>query len=368
MDRDINEDLGLVIDPLALSPASLVSSPPWDRPSIRPTFYGAIPQFQETKPLAISDQFAIEQWTRYFPPVSDFNFVSLWSWNTDAGGGSIEVSWLNDNLVVLFKDYLSNNRFYSFLGTNEVDETVSTLLIAAQDQGLAPVLHLLPEVVIAELAADSPYASTLDESQSDYVLSLDEWSTLAGGKFRKKRHAIHLLERTYAPVCQPIDANDADVQAAMNAVFGRWAVQADRAGRDEAILQATALQRLFSLERLDDLLTFGVFIDHHLAAFTINEPVHDGYALGHFCYGDRTMPGLYPYVMRETCRALQAMGFRFLNIMQDLGQAGMTGAKQRNRPHHYLHKYSLTTASARVIEGDLLHQDQLIQLIVEPGG
>src|SRR5689334_12270344 len=61
---------------------------------LRPTFLGRIPIFPTFKPLAFTDQFAVESWARQFPPFADFNFISLWCWNTD---NNIKLSWLNDN-------------------------------------------------------------------------------------------------------------------------------------------------------------------------------------------------------------------------------------------------------------------------------
>src|SRR4051794_25871812 len=107
-----------------------------------------IPSFPDFKPLEISDQYEIEQWVKGFPPYSDFNFVSLWSWNTS---GDFEVSWLNDNLVVLFGDYGTGERFLSFLGVNQASETVDALLSYARRRGIVEELRLLPELAARAL-------------------------------------------------------------------------------------------------------------------------------------------------------------------------------------------------------------------------
>lgn len=367
MSEQTFSDVALLPDAVTLFNPEILSPTIFQRPTLRPVFHGAIPEFPATKPLMLSDQFTVDHWVRQFPPVSDFNFVSLWSWNTGGEDGGIELSWLNDNLVVLFKDYLSNDRFYSFLGVNEVADTARVLLDAAERQGLERRLDLLPGVVILALSpGQRQFAIQIDESQKDYVISTDEWSTLAGGKFRKKRNAIHHLERTLSPVCRPLDAGRSEHQQLMHSVFGQWVVQANRAGDDDVVLQATALQRVFSLDRPSDLLSFGVFIDGDLRAFTINEVLHDSYALGHFCYGDHDIPGLYSYVLRETCRVLHAMGYRFLNTMQDLGQPGMMQAKARSRPHHFFHKYSLTLPADTQQLSSSPIRDEVIQVIFEP--
>jgi hypothetical protein len=315
-------------------------------PPIRPSVVGRIPRFPAFKPLALTDQFAVESWARRFPPYSDFNFVSLWTWNTD---GNVELSWLNDNLVVKFKDYSSPARFYSFLGATDVVSTALTLLADARRSGLDPRLQLIPEFVVAQSAElRRSVRVAVDPAQFDYVLSTDAWSTLAGGDFRKKRNIVHQLERTRAPEFRPIDAGRIETQQAIQELFGRWAVQRGCVGTEGAIVQALALKRVFSLDRPGDLLSYGVYIDGELVAYSINEPVPGGYAIGHFWRADRTVPGLYPYLLHKTCRALRAAGCRYLNTMQDLGEPGLTHAKRLDRPHHFLRKYAL--ASADVVE------------------
>jgi hypothetical protein len=318
----------------------LPSSVPRAEPRpLRPTFLGCIPLFPEFKPLELSDQFAVESWVRQFHPVSDFNFVSLWCWNTE---NNIELAWLNDNLVVKFKDYGSPRRFYSFLGINDVVATALTLCDSARDSGLDVRLQLIPEITVTTTPELVDWVQVAhDRGQFDYIVSTEQWAAMAGGKFRKKRNIVHHLERTHAPEFRPLDAGDIETQRAIESVFGRWAVQTGLAGHDVAILQSLALRRIFSLDRPGDLLSYGVFIDGELCAYSINEALPGGYAMGHFWRADRTIHGLYPYLLQNTCRGLLAAGCRFLNTMQDLGQPGLAKAKGLDRPDHFLRKFTL---------------------------
>jgi hypothetical protein len=333
--------------------------------SPRPTILGRIPSFPVFKPLEVTDRLAVESWAKQFPHSSDFNFVSLWSWNTD---GSIELSWLNDNLVVRFKDYGTPARFYSFLGTNDVVATALTLCEAAREAGLEPRLQLIPEVVVAETPGVRDWVKVIpDRAQFDYVLSTEEWSTLPGGKFRKKRNVIHQLLRTRAPEFRPIDPGQIGIQRAILRLFGRWVVQRGRAGQPDTVAQAMALKRFFSLDRPGDLLSYGVFIDGQLCAYTINEPLTAGYAMGHFWRADRTAPGLYPFLLRETCRALRTEGYRYLNTMQDLGHPGLAHAKGLDRPHHFLRKYTLAPLdTAGIVDGFPARDDAISVLVKRP--
>jgi uncharacterized protein len=345
----------------AFAPSVLPRSAP--SATHRPAFLGRIPLFPDFKPLEFTDQFAIESWVKQFRPYSDFNFVSLWCWNTES---NIELSWLNDNLVVKFKDYGSPRRFYSFLGTNDVVATTMTLCKAARDAGLDARLQLIPETIVAAAPELSDWVQVADDrGQFDYVVSTQAWAAMAGGKFRKKRNVIHHLERTVTPEFRPIDAGQTETQRAIETVFGRWTVQCGLAGHDAAILQSLALRRCFSLDRPGDLLSYGVFIDGELCAYSINEPLPGGYAMGHFWRADRSVHGLYPYLLQNTCRALLAAGCHYLNTMQDLGQPGLAKAKGLDRPDHFLRKFSLAPLDDPELSADTQMTDESVRLFVE---
>ena len=63
-----------------------------------------IPTFPALKSISIDDRQSLEKYISSFPPYSDFNFMSLLTWNTD---DCILVSKLFGNLVIQFDDYIS---------------------------------------------------------------------------------------------------------------------------------------------------------------------------------------------------------------------------------------------------------------------
>lgn len=315
-------------------------------PTRRPARF-RIPEFPAFKPLELSDQFEIEQWVKLFPPYSDFNFVSLWAWNTSGG---CELSWLNDNLVVLFNDYSSGERLLSFIGVHKVDGTADTLLEFAARQGMAPELQLLPEMTARAISARFGRWLTWSPEHDDYVLSTADWSAMAGKSFRNKRHEISKVQREHHPVCRLIDLADPAVEAAVMDVFGRWAVKRQFAARASTTTEALSVRRVFSLHRPGDLLAFGVYVDGELVAYSINERLPDGYAMGHHWKADPTFPGAYPYLLREICRTLAAEGRPYLNIQQDLGEPGLAVAKRLYRPVQHLRKYRVTADSLSLVD------------------
>jgi hypothetical protein len=298
-----------------------------------------IPDFPSFKPLELGDQFEIEQWVKRFPPYSDFNFVSLWSWNTTA---QFEIAWLNQNLVVLFNDYTTGERFLSFIGTNEVDRTADALLDFAVAHDIAPELRLLPEATARAMTPRPGIVLAPAPEHDDYVLSTASWSALDGKAFRNKRNEISRLIREHAPVCRQIDLSDPEIRRGVMDVFGRWVVHKKLAGRSDTTIESVAVRRVFSLHRPGDLLAFGVFVDGRLVAYSINERLGDGYAMGHHWKADPAYCSAYPYMLRETCRTLACEGTAYLNIQQDLGDPGLALAKKLYHPVRRLHKYRLS--------------------------
>ena len=74
--------------------------------------------FPEFSKIDISHRYEIEAITSKFEPYSDFNFVSLFCWDTD---GSAAVSVSNDNLIIKIPDYINGIPVYSMLGDSKID-------------------------------------------------------------------------------------------------------------------------------------------------------------------------------------------------------------------------------------------------------
>ena len=307
-----------------------------------------IPSFPTFKPLALDDQYEIEQWVKLFPPYSDFNFVSLWSWNTSGG---FEISWLNDNLVVLFNDYGTGERFLSFIGRNAGVETAFRLLEYARERQIAPELRLLPEETAISLANREGIEVTPAPHHRDYILSVPEWCTLAGGQFRNKRYEISCFERDVAPECRQIDLSNRSIQQAMTEVFGRWVIDRERGNFPATVIESLAVRRIFTLHRPGDLLAMGLFVHGALVGYSINERLPNGYAMGHHSKVAGNYSGAYALMLRQTCRQLASEGFSLINIQQDLGEPGLALAKRLYRPQNYLFKYQVarTNVGAKAI-------------------
>src|SRR6185295_15686005 len=103
--------------------------------------------------------------THQFPPYSDFNFVSMWSWDIK---GDMRICQLHGNLVVRFTDYITGEPFYSFLGNHEVNDTARQLLELSKKEGFELALKLVPEESIKHLD-NMTFHIVEDRDHFDYI-------------------------------------------------------------------------------------------------------------------------------------------------------------------------------------------------------
>lgn len=146
-----------------------------------------IPQFPKFKAVEVSDRATVEAHTHRYPPYSDFNFTSLWAWDTS---GERMISELNANLVVRFTDYSTHEPFFSFLGANEQDNTARTLLEHATETGIIAELRLMPQCSVADIRSSALH-SIEDRNNFDYVYSVPEHSALSGGHYKRSRNFVN---------------------------------------------------------------------------------------------------------------------------------------------------------------------------------
>jgi hypothetical protein len=305
-----------------------------------------IPHFPTFKRLELEDRIEVEHLTAGFAPYSDFNFVSLWCWDTD---GMCEISQLNGNLVAKLKDYGTDDVFLSFLGTTAIQETVTTLISFTHRQGLHPGLRLVPdEVVTAGGEFPNPLSIAEDPGSFDYVLAVEDWVGLQGGRFRNKRNAIRGFERRYTPEFRVVDLQSRQVQQEIVQLFLLWSEKKKRFGLGETRNELLALRRAFSAGKSIELVSFGVYERDFMRGFSINQVLENRYAIGHFWKADHSLSGIYAYMLHHTCRYLQERGCDSFNIEQDLGKSGLANSKRLYRPCQLLKKFVISDPGAVV--------------------
>ena len=299
-----------------------------------------IPQFPEFKSLELSDKKAIESFTKRFPPYSDFDFASIWSWDIK---GDVKISQLNDNLVVRFTDYLTSEPFYSFLGNTDLNDTVEKLIALSKEQGLGAKLKLVPEEAIQGL--DSTKFSVIeDRDNSDYIYDTDKLLKMEDSKFHVRRKHLRFFQKNFLHQVKKHEVIDAEIKGQILDLFSSWVN--DKGGdvsTDYFQREFLALSRFLNASQSIDFLIVGIYFDDKLVAVSISENTSDTYNVSHFQKAiNGEFKGINVYLIRELASLLSEKGIKYVNWEQDLGIAGLRENKESYLPCAFLNKYSVS--------------------------
>lgn len=302
-----------------------------------------IPKFPNFKTLTLRDKELIDRFVENFPPYSDYNFISMFVWCTNPPP---LISLLNDNLVVRLNDYITNEPFYSFLGKSKTIQTVETLIKYSLGNGGPEYLKLIPEVNIA--ADENIYALfdvKEDRDQFDYIFSLDDLNSHSGGKYAEKRNFISRFKKNYKYTHKIVELKNSELQKEILELFKTWGTVRNK-DQIEIQQELDAYEKALTTCHNLNLLSIGLFVDEKLIGISINEILHDGYAINLFEKGDITYTGVFQFLKHLAGVYLTKEGCKFLNFEQDLGVEGLRKSKTSYHPLFFLKKYTIYPKSA----------------------
>ncbi len=294
-----------------------------------------IPQYPDFMKLGKECRKDIEVFVAAHPPYSDFNFVSLWNWNTD---GSTQVSMLNNNLVVRLKDYTDDKCVYSLLGENMIRESIETLLRTVDLQGSE--IKLIPESIVNHAHPIPMIEAIEDRDQHDYIYSISELISLSGSQYKKKRNLYKGFVAKYRPSLLTCGIKSGDTKNRVLDLLHDWESNTIKSKVNAG--EIIAIERLFELDDSSRIFVFFLLIGEKVEGFAIAELLHSDHCMIHFQKSNHRFAGSTEYLLVESLKILQPLGMKFLNYQQDLGQEGLRIMKELWRPHHYLKKYKIS--------------------------
>lgn len=299
-----------------------------------------IKNFPHFSKLKLEDKRQIESFIKLFPPYSDYNFTSLWTYNTDE---SLETTFLNGNLVIKFSDYLTRDSFYSFLGIKRKRQTIDTLINYSIRKKVRPILKLIPAVVIAhDKKIISNFKVKEDPDNHDYIVSAKEIALLPKDKFKRKRYLVERFNRKYPDhKIKHIDLKNTKEHRIIFDLFYLWEKNSGLRAT-ETNNELKAIKRLLDSSSHFDTFTIGIFYSGKLVAFNIYEVAHDYYGISAYQKADKSYTGIYSKLSHEAAKHLYSLKCKFINYEQDLGIEGLRLSKSLWKPTHFLKKYKIS--------------------------
>lgn len=297
-----------------------------------------IPLFPDFKNLELADKEEFENYTKKFEPYSDFNFISLWANNIQS---DIRISLLNSNLIMRFRDYITDTPFYSFIGKDQIPETIDLLLSLSESEGIEKKLKLIPEICIKNESLEKFHIEE-DVDNFDYILSVDEIAFLTGDKYHTHKNFVNRFHKTYENYhIRELNLLDPRIHDQLLQVFFTWEARRNK-NREDTKHELTAIRRLLEDANKFDLITLGVYDEEILVGFIIASLEQMDYAVSHFTKSDTNYHGITYFMYHNLAKILMEKGYKYLNNEQDLGIPGLRKSKEQWNPTHYLKKYIVT--------------------------
>lgn len=296
-----------------------------------------IPEFPKFKKLELSDKEDIEKFTHKFPPYSDFNFTSMWSWDTH---NKMRISQLHKNLVVLFDDYVSNKPFLSFIGGDRLSETATDLITFSKKQYREPSLKLISEE-IAHVLERSGFIIRADRDAYDYIYSvahlakMDSWPASGISKRIRK-----FVKNNPGYVISISSVKDIPTDEYIK-IFKKWAKN-KKVGDHLDLNEYKAFERFLRVED-KNIEVISMHVNDELIGFTLYELLTGHCAISHFVKSDTgSYDGINDVMNWEEAKRLYAKGVKYYNWEQDLGILGLRYSKVKYNPSLLMKKFIVT--------------------------
>lgn len=305
-----------------------------------------LPEFPTFTPVTLRHQTVLAKYTSNYY-YSDFSFASLWCWNgtDEQASAGTEVADLNGNLIIRLADFVTGERFLTFFGSKQLDDTLGRLSeFIAGDPTYLPDMKLVPESNLNGAALPDRYVIAPDRDNYDYVYLTSALAAMTGTAYRAHRNFLQRFRKQYTWEVKPLDLRSKQEWAAVLGVFAQWS---DKKNQNGISVQSDtcALKRLPDVLERVPLLGIGIYIDGILRGYTINELQQDGYSTNLFEHAEVEYTGIFRVLKQETANRLIGLGYDYWNHQQDAGSPGLRKSKASYLPVFFLKKYriSMTT-------------------------
>lgn len=294
-----------------------------------------IPKFPEFKKLELSDQKEIEAITSKYPPYSDFDFATMWSWDIYSDH---LISILDESLVVIFSDYLTGENYISFIGSGILDYTLDSIINFSKNYDTYLPVRLVPEICLRGLDWKN-YLIEIDLNNYDYIYKTEELALYLGHKFGGKRKLYNRFLRNYNPRIEIMDKTENSKNQIL-ILSKEWKKDKDEDYQLSLDKEFLALEKFLNLKN-ENTIWIGLYVGNILVGFqlfTVNNYIH---TISQFGKTNKRYLGSFEYMMSESSKILLGRGVRYMNTQEDLGNTMLRFTKNSYNPSNLLRKYNI---------------------------
>lgn len=300
------------------------------------------PIFPNFKNLELNDFDVITAYTNEFEPYSDFNFTSLWTYNTD---NKTKWCFLNGNLAIQMSDYIDHSLFTSFLGPKDVINTIETLFEYNQSIGGSKELRIVPDISIDSVRKEisEKYSLTEDPASHDYIYKIQDLIHLKGNKYEKKRGLVNKFKNSYPDhALIELDLKNPKTQDEIIKLVLSWKTN-KKLEQEDIEKELEAIKRYFIVSQKIESIPIGIYYNDEIIAFSLEEKMANKYAMGHFGKSNLKYIGINQFTEHAHSVILEKEGCEYINLQQDLGIEGLRLNKLLWRPVKFLKKYTISS-------------------------
>ena len=267
---------------------------------------------------------------------ADLSMGAIWMWRAEQ---EPQICLRNDTLVV--RQVMNGYPAFTWPVGPDVDGMLDALAEYARSEDIALRFFAMDEAALERLLGDPRFPGTMwgyDRRWSDYLYSIEPFTTLAGRMVHRLRYRVNHFVRLYGePQMRPLEPEH--IPAALR-LMKIYAMEHPDPDKLEAAELRHSRELLLACHALD-LPAAGLWLGDDLVAFIIGEVVgetlmiHVQKALLHYADVSAT-------VFHDFIRYVVDIGFkglRWINWEDDSGDPGLRESKELYHPQRLLHKY-----------------------------
>jgi uncharacterized protein len=295
-----------------------------------------IPDYPAFKPLDLDDKTVLDAAFKQDPPEnSEYTFTNLYCWRN---AHSFGISKLEDFLILASHDR-GLQVYYPPIGSGNVPGVVKHILSDTHSRFIR-----VPEKVTSFFDKDHSIHAAEDRDNFDYLFSAQDLIRLEGRKYDGKRNFIKKFGLTYkfeyVRVTQEVVPEILRFQDV-------WCVEKGCSQSKSLQDESEAVKIMLGHLDLFSLKAGVLRVDGRICAVCIAEPLNPETLVIHVLKGAQGMPGIYQTMFNEFL-SREAAKYRFINMEQDLGVAGLRKSKESYQPLRLVKKFTLSLAHEEV--------------------